>query len=1038
LSIADTLCALFAGAVSADEGPATSDLSAEEADGSEAPILIKFSRKKDPLSSAADSMTPTTEDVDEHTGLSEAQTPGKRKRGRPPGSAKRKEGGGKRGRPRKQSAEADGRPEERAGSSDQESADLGADGVPERSPKKSRNEENEAWGGYGKGLESGAKVSPIQLQRKALQHTRPRSVLGRNGVKGAEDGTESVPEVRETKVLTAEERQQVFLEGVAKFKEKKRKRQELGRQLSALRRGETLGGAEMAGEKGGGVSEASSRSTGGLKGLRSKRRPRVFVKGGSFWLQLKGEEGEEIGADGGWIAPGGLDGKRPAKKLRIGTEVGEKVGGSAAGKGAAEGIGKLGGVGDAKREALSNGDARVEGAEAKTLKVQIGGNVEKRRKSAHGGNVVAGGEGDGVLVGGGQVEGVKRIRVLSRSLEPHRKGSVTEGGPSGLETGGRKGGQTLLQRDGAKGVDGRPKGPSIEAVRKGKKRGSVENADSRVGARDQTGGVSQVGSVEVRFGEGQATAEVGEDGASVGAAGGGRRKGKKRRWGKRKRGPKTHSPGEEALVRMDVAGAVLPAGSTGGGEEPPAAMRVGIVQRGVGNAQLHNGRKGLRGGPIRTLAANGPTDKRKEGADRLGSAGGEQNLLIDLDDMDGLSMLGMDVDGAVTRLNVTGGLPKSSGLQVYRRRKGRGAEVREREGGMAPPVEADQPTEKDGLQGGVIGSKREGKWEGELSQRKQKSSGLIVKGMKGFQKKHQAVPGGHVASLGRDVAATSTAEGMGGQKEVEIETEERKGSGSHKKETQGEIEESRASGLIVKGVRGFQKKRKVELRDMGMVGEETAGQGAEVHGGEALWGVLGGEDGTTGGENHAQQLLATEAAQGDLEASKGGAERNLGENGGTVDLGREPAALQAFEKAGGKGKKKGKRKAKKGGYMQKVGAESDGLASGKQANRGKRLDLVEKGAGLNGNIGLAMESVHVEAQPAGQEEGGGKEVGREKGGQLGEENTPKATGKKVRVSRELQALQAAAKGTGMFEGGKTDDDLTAIASTVSITRQRFR
>ena len=142
--------------------------------------MAQFGRKKDsqPDTSDDDDSVPI---ASMHLPLSESLSPEKRKRGRPPGSKGKAKG--KRGRPRKQPAEGEGRPEEKLEESDGESADLGEDGM-EAAAKKRRAEED-ADRLRLDGLDGGAKVSPIQLQKKALQHTRPRSILGRSQVKGA-------------------------------------------------------------------------------------------------------------------------------------------------------------------------------------------------------------------------------------------------------------------------------------------------------------------------------------------------------------------------------------------------------------------------------------------------------------------------------------------------------------------------------------------------------------------------------------------------------------------------------------------------------------------------------------------------------------------------------------------------------------------------------------------------------------------------------------------------------------------------------------
>ncbi|GAQ87364.1 PHD finger family protein [Klebsormidium nitens] len=933
-------------------GPAASSHSTEE----DAPILVQFGRKKTPQPADSDDSVPIAQ---MHLQLSEAQSPGKRKRGRPPGSGKPKVKS-KRGRPRKLPVEGESRPEEATRESDGESVDLGGDGLPPAA-KKSRTE---GEGGVLnlEGVEGGAKVSPIQLQRKALQHTRPRSILGRQQAKGSggEDGTESKGEREGPPVDKAT----MFLANVQKFKDKKRQRRE--KMLAA--RLAKMGGdpPEGAAEKVTSASEASSRST-GLKGPRSKRRARVFVPGAEFWLPGREEESEEK--------------QKPSKKMRVVTEKKHKA---EVESGAAE------------KEALvvpEGGSSPAKGSRRKKQK-KAGGEEQQDG----GGSTASEKARDSAVE---TAEALREVRVLSKNLEPHTGGDEKDGG-------GQKSGREAAQRGTA---DGETAGRDQEAEGKGaKKRRRMENAETPAGEKNFTEGAKGVqgeSNKEAEGVDGETFVEQEEAGSKEGAEEGTagkeveKRRSRKRarQWGKRKRAPRSGGDeGTEPVAKDSVVDIDFKGDSRPGDEVSPQQ------EEQIGQTRKHG--RSERTGTAQMAAVSEGTAAKGDS-----SVQGTKN---------GLTGHGKGVGNGGQRVaELSGGLETKQatgrsaeerpGGLVYRRKKGRGAQERWRE--AAPEAEAALVKETVETEIVFQGANAAAGREGGREQTKPRPSGLLVKGVKGFLMRQPA------ASPPADVipeppAASVSPTGVLSEKQA--------------KKRLDKAAEKRASGVIVKGVKGFQKKKGPEPGPV--VGSQEV----------VLEGGTGGEVLEAGG-NHDREEGEAVTGRDALPQEESAPEMGIGDGPGVEEAvkggegGTEPAEVKVVEslrRVGGKGKKK-----KKGKHVRKPPGEVEVVEE-----LVVRLDqeAADGGLGKEGADASALSlDGAVSERGSGEHADGRKgrdgEKGREEQGE--KQGVPNGAGRKFRVPRELQALQAA-PGTGAPADGSKG--AKAFAGFLSSTRQRVR
>lgn len=963
---------LFAGASSAQDeasGPAASSHSAEE----DAPILVQFGRKKPPQPADSDDSVPIAQ---MHLQLSEVQSTEKRKRGRPPGSGKPKVKS-KRGRPRKHPVEGESRPEEAARESDGESVDLDADGLAPAAKKSRAGDVSEM-----EGVEGGAKVSPIQLQRKALQHTRPRSILGRQQAKGpgVEDGADSKADTGGPPL----DKTAFFLANVQKFKDKKRKRREkmLAARLAKMGGDPPDGGAEKvasASERVTSASEASSRGT-GLKGPRSKRRARVFVPGAEFWLPGREEESEEK--------------QKPSKKMRVEVVKGEK---KEVESGAAEG----------KEAPVAQ----------ETKSSPVKGSRRKKQKKAGGEQKTDGGavaSGEPVETAAQEAEALSKIRKLSRTLEPHTGGDVINGG-------GQKSGRKAA---GSEIADGDMAGAGLEGeAKRGNKRRRVEKAEPVI--------VEEKEKEEAENVDAETYVEQGEEGPKFGdGEGAGGKDAEKRRprkrarqWGKRKRGPRSGGDQGREAVSNDAPVEVVLKGedSQGNGVIPP--------QDGPPKEQTGQARKQARSERIGAnhtavviegvgLKDDSSVQRRKNGL--MGSGRGAGNGGPSPAVMSG----GLDTKQAKGR-SAGEGPGTVAGGQVYRRKKGRGAQ--ERQGETVPAAEAvcvGEAAESEVVfQGDNVAPEREGGRE----QARPRSSGLIVKGVKGFLKRQPAAPPPAdvipepLASPPADVIAEPQATPVLGETATGVLSEKQA------KKRLDKAAEKRASGVIVKGVKGFQKKKGPEVGSLAG-SQEVAREGGT--GGEVL--AAGDSDERTGEDAAEDQALPQKEAAPESAGAGDGFRGEVAAKDGEDE--REQVDVQGVEslrKGGGKGRKKkkgGKRTGKPLAEIEVIdtaAVRSDqGAADGELgeggAGGGEASILLLDGVGSQEEKGKHADGRNGEDQEEGREEKAG---------------APNGAGRKSKVPRELQALKAAL-GTGASADGSKAGK--AFAGFLSSTRQRVR
>ena len=309
----------------------------------------------------------------------------------------------------------------------------------------------------------------------------------------------------------------------------------------------------------------------------------------------------------------------------------------------------------------------------------------------------------------------------------------------------------------------------------------------------------------------EGTTGVGEEGGGPDEANGaraaqddvsGRRPRKKgRKWGKRKRAPKdTGAVNPEAVEMPAAVGSDLQEDTERGeggasGKDGPRREETGVVKK-----QVRSGRNGMREGAVHAQdAKRGGVVRSEENA--RSRANGLHKLGTGAEEGDEANGRNKEEQATGVQLGKQSGPAaedERSPGQIYRRKKGRGADDRRRE---AEPVASIHPavvgkvTEQEGPSRGVVlGSL------GEISERdqsRQRPSGLIIKGVKGFRKKHPA------AQVPDDVSVAPQAVTVPAEGGVDM-----LGAKGAKKKAD-RAAEKRAAGVIVKGIKGFQKKKGV-------------------------------------------------------------------------------------------------------------------------------------------------------------------------------------------------------------------------------------